>query len=302
MSDRLHDRTEFYKYASYETALRVIQSRSFRWSSPTLFNDPFDHQTGFVLDFDQDHFAELLTASTERLIFGDSVLKAEPCSLNARMILQMRSIRDRLPRDQFMNDMREGSIEVARSMPEKLAELNAQLQDVLCNSRVFCVSETPDNAVMWSHYANEHRGVVLKLRCDDELDNRLLAARKVDYQEKFLSFASAEEYAKHLTGEEPFDLIPLIWRIAYTKHRDWSYEREWRVHIPLLGQQKEEGHSLYPEDPKIFEGLYLGCRMATDAIELICEEAKKHLPNMRLYLSKRSSSAFALSFELLNGV
>lgn len=302
MSDRPHDRSEFYKYATYATTLHVIQSKSFRWSSPKLFNDPFDHQTGLVFDTDPNQFAALLTASTERLIFGNNIPKADPPSLNGQMISKMRSIRNRLPRAEFMKDIHRGSLEIAHSLPEKLAELNTMLQEFLCNSRVFCVSETPDNAVMWSHYAEKHRGVVFKLRCGDDLGNRLLAARKVEYMEKFLSFFSAEEYAKHLTDEEPLDLVPLIWKIAYIKHRDWAYEREWRVHISLLGQQQVEEYSIYEEDPRIFEAIYLGCRMDSENIKIIRRKIEQHLPNTKLFLAKLSPNAFTLTFESLNEI
>ena len=42
----------FYKYTSPDTALAVLRSKTFRYSSPLLFNDPFDFQSGLHLDFD----------------------------------------------------------------------------------------------------------------------------------------------------------------------------------------------------------------------------------------------------------
>lgn len=46
------EKRAFYKYASPETALAVLKSRTFRYSSPLLFNDPFDVQAGLHFDFD----------------------------------------------------------------------------------------------------------------------------------------------------------------------------------------------------------------------------------------------------------
>ena len=63
----------FFKYASRQSALRVIESRSFRWSSPVNFNDPFDHQVGFVMDIDPDRFVALMTNSLERIVFDDVI-------------------------------------------------------------------------------------------------------------------------------------------------------------------------------------------------------------------------------------
>jgi hypothetical protein len=42
----IHTREHLFKYATTATALKVIESHCFRWSAPTKFNDPFDHQQG----------------------------------------------------------------------------------------------------------------------------------------------------------------------------------------------------------------------------------------------------------------
>ena len=41
-SNSRHDRRFFYKYMSAETARIILANRRLRWSSPILFNDPFD--------------------------------------------------------------------------------------------------------------------------------------------------------------------------------------------------------------------------------------------------------------------
>lgn len=39
---RTHNRAYFYKYMPAETAALVLKAGKLRWSSPLLFNDPFD--------------------------------------------------------------------------------------------------------------------------------------------------------------------------------------------------------------------------------------------------------------------
>lgn len=296
MPTRAHDRSHFFKYASFQTAMQVIESKSFRWSSPIKFNDPFDHQAGFVLDFNPDEFAKLFTASIERIIFSDVVPTVAPVSLFAALTLQLRSIRNKLPHEKILRELHEASSDSAAILHESIGQLNADLQEHLCHSRVFCISEQHDNVVMWSHYADRHQGVVFKLRCIDEIDNTLLAARKVSYTDAFLAFPSADQYVKHLTGEQPIDFVPLIWNIVYTKHIDWSYEREWRVHIPLLHEPPGDGYAIYPEDPMVFEAVYLGCRMEDKEVATIVEVIRRHLPATKIFRGKKSSTAFALSF------
>ena len=49
--NRRHDRRFFYKYVAACTARIVLASRKLRWSSPVLFNDPFDNHPD-ALHFD----------------------------------------------------------------------------------------------------------------------------------------------------------------------------------------------------------------------------------------------------------
>jgi len=296
MSVRTHERSHFFKYASLATAKSVIKSKSFRWSAPTKFNDPFDHQTGFVLDVNTNEFARMLTDSIERLIFSDIPASSKHLSLFGALIFRLRSKRDRLPRDQILKRLHGSSLKSAANLNGSIGQLNAAIQEHLCHARVFCVSERPDNVVMWSHYANEHRGVVFKLRCIDEIDNTLLVARKVTYTDKFIAFPSAGNYAMHLTGEQPIDIASLCWEIAFTKHIDWSYEREWRVHRPLLDEPSGDGYTIYPENPRIFEAIYLGCRMEENEAASVIELIKRNLPLTKIYRAERSRTAFALSF------
>jgi len=299
MSIRAHDHSHFFKYASFKTALRIIESKSFRWSSPTKFNDPFDHQAGLVLNFSPESFSQSLTSSIERVIFSDTEPSITPTTLFSALTLKLRQVRHKLPRSEILRDLHKYSAESAAILNDSIGQLNAAIQEQLCHSRVFCVSEKLDNVVMWSHYADQHKGVVFKLRCIDEIDNTLLGARKVQYTDAFLPFPDADAYARHLIGEQPIDFASLAWNIAYTKHIDWGYEEEWRVHMPLLHEPPGDGYSLYPENPRIFEAIYLGCRMEEGDSKRIIDLVHRLLPETEVFVGEKSASSFSLSFSRL---
>ena len=90
--------------------------------------------------------------------------------------------------------------------------------------------------------------------------------------------------------------MAMCWDIAYTKHKDWSYEHEWRVHAPLLYEPAGDGFSLYSEDPRVFEAVYLGCRMKPEDVAEIAERVRQHLPQTNVYKATRSQTEFALAF------
>jgi hypothetical protein len=298
MTGRNHDRSHFFKYASLDTAIRIIESKSFRWGAPTKFNDPFDHQSGFTVKIDRADFAKQLTASAERVVFSDVPLGG-PSGLFPQHLLLLRANRDSIPRKELHDALHEGSLEMASYLEKNIAEkFTPQILGFLCNARVFCVSEVHDNVVMWSHYADEHRGAVFKLRCIDEIDNVLLAARRIRYTHEFSEFPIAD-YARHLTGEEPIDIARICLDLPYVKHTDWSYEREWRVWRPQLTEPAGDGYSLYPENPRVFEAVYLGCRMQDSEVAAISAAIRRHLPNTEIFRAEQSRTAFTLVFRQL---
>ena len=295
MATRLHDRSHFFKYTTYETAKRVIETQKFRWSSPVTFNDPFDHQSSLMLNFTLEEFGERLIEASERLVFSEVVPNITPTDLS-ELMMSVRPEIDRRSREEVVNMIRRGSMACAAELFNGFDSLNTAVQQVLCHSRVFCVSEVNDNVVMWSHYADQHRGVVFKLRCIDDLDNALLAARRVTYSSNFPEFMSADEYARHLSGEQPVDWVPLCKEIAFTKHTDWSYEREWRTHFQMLDIPAGDGHSLFKENPRVFETVYLGCKMEAQQVTEMCDLIRKHLPGTKILQGSKSTQQFALSF------
>ena len=276
--------------------MRVVGSLGFRWSSPEKFNDPFDHQSGFSLSIDPDEFSEILVGSILRIIFADTEPMFKPLTFFSSLICRLRQFRDRMDRSEIEKELRETSAQVSRNLHDHILQLNAAIQESFCNSRIFCVSERRDNVVMWSHYAESHRGVVFKLRCIDEIDNTLLAAKKVEYVTRFIDFVSPGEYAKHLTGECPVDLLQLCWKLPFIKHADWAYEREWRVYWALIDEPAENGYSIYPENPMVFDEIYLGCRMSDDERTRLVGLVKQRLPHVRIFNTEMSRTEFALSF------
>jgi Protein of unknown function (DUF2971) len=77
--------------------------------------------------------------------------------------------------------------------------------------RIYCLSTRPASPLMWSHYADHHRGVCL------EFDARTLdfgSATEVTYSATYPNFRL----------EDDTDLSPF-----YIKSSDWAYEEEYRL-------------------------------------------------------------------------
>jgi len=110
-------------------------------------------------------------------------------------------------------------------LPIMQAEVRHHLRDV----KLICFSQTYENLLMWSHYAGQHTGAVLRLTCIPERDNVWGAAQPVRYQRampRLLDEAGLIRFFSGEVGLEPDHVLDLI---VLTKSADWEYKREWRI-------------------------------------------------------------------------
>jgi hypothetical protein len=292
-----NDRQHFFKYTTAETAKLIVGSRKLRWSTPLLFNDPFDHQSGFAFPFTGEKFSEAFLDASLQVVFGDAPFNPPNQTKYGEILRLLQSNRHRWPRDKFETDLKAATAEMASNFPGLSEELNANLTEQLTRSRVFCLTERGDNLVMWSHYANSHRGVAFKFRRLEYIDHRFLTAQPVQYSDEPVSFPGLQEYIDGLFGLAKHDLLPRVWELAFRKHADWSYEQEWRVHVALLaGEDSGLGYSDDGESPELFEAIYLGCRMDQATAGELVQLIRERLPRTKILQALKRTAGIGLDF------
>ena len=94
---------------------------------------------------------------------------------------------------------------------------------------VICFSKDWSNPVLWSHYADKHRGIALGFEVTDRI------AIPVSY-EKALTKVEIEQLMSGADPSKDFGRMLLA-----TKFDDWRYERECRVFIDLTQHESEGG-------------------------------------------------------------
>jgi hypothetical protein len=292
---RSHDKSHFFKFMSCETVKAVLENSTLRWTRPSEFNDPFDHQVSYRFKFSKDELSAALFEEIERLIYLDEEVVFVAEKLLNKMVILLRSVKEKIPKSELVEKLRTGCIESSENFEGYKQKLNDLLESTLNQSRVLCVAETNENVVMWSHYADSHKGICLRLECVDEVDTSLLVAKPVTYTDEFPSFIGLDDYVKYLTGQDDPMMASLLMNAAYLKHSDWGYENEWRLHRP-----HENEHGLFNdwvEDKSVFGAVYFGCKIdpthASDLMEIIDSK----YPNMEIYQASISSVAFKLEFE-----
>ncbi len=90
------------------------------------------------------------------------------------------------------------------------------IEAMLARRRIYCLTPKPDSTLMWSHYAENHRGVCLEFNVANDLFRR---ACEVIYRKDYPRWAPCDIH------EKPGRVMELI----LTKLSDWLYEEEYRL-------------------------------------------------------------------------
>lgn len=119
------------------------------------------------------------------------------------------------------------------------AAYEADLKNGLNQFGIISLTEDPYNLLMWSHYANEHKGLVLSISCN---------ASTFDFHDQFTNTCGISKttpmkitYSNRRPGHEmPEDTIYEYFEhnfhshFAMIKGNDWIYEKEYRYLLRLM--------------------------------------------------------------------
>lgn len=166
-------------------------------SSPRQFNDPFDCLPQ-VLSPQTDKEKSIGTPD-----FIKKIQKAYPTKSIQEITIALNNGLLKLDPASLSEHFRESAANTVESMG------------------IFCLSQCIDNILMWSHYANNHRGIALRINWNKQYRHQKKPIFKVLYDDErpkisFFGNDDAVEFADALRIKAEF----------------WSYEQEWRVIEP----------------------------------------------------------------------
>jgi hypothetical protein len=233
-------RQVFYKYTKVSVAKTVLATRRLRWSSPLLFNDPFDVTRELRLNFDERGLHAAVVERAAWLIeHGDASTSITHHVFGLLIRLAMTASPE--VRRAMAAELRSGAGAPTPGQAEALREIKELWRAMVPTFRILCLSEVNDATPMWYHYADRYRGVVLEFFAVEDVDSALLMARPVAYEDT-PSIADANAWASCILHEGDARYQDLFKEYLYVKKCEWSYEKEWR--IPAPGRR--------PDDSELF--------------------------------------------------
>jgi hypothetical protein len=294
MNTPLHDKDGFFKYYTADSATLTLKNTSRKWSTPALFNDPFDNQFDLYLEEPSNDLIEKQINQFHEIITSPKPLKADQFGGGMTPWVEyLRQAHLRNPDFKYTEDQmayrREGVIEGMRRAIHITPETNAEIRRIMADTTIFCLSETPDNLLMWSHYAQNHTGAVIKFLSLPEVDSPIILAQPVRYTTQIprRTFANLMDLDK--ARKEVIDIITL------TKSEVWAYEKEWRIITGLWN--KTQSYEVLQFAPEEVGAVYLGCKIAKNNKEEIIEVTSHKYSKAKIFQAEKHDREFALIFR-----
>lgn len=128
----------------------------------------------------------------------------------------VRNVNDPFDCDFSTSALDELEMKIPKDVIESVRKTIIDLKESLAIS---CFSERKDSILMWSHYANKHKGFCA---CYDV--RNILTAEKALFPVWY-----REEKVTPVCNGKHFESNPRIKEILIQKSLDWSYEKEWRI-------------------------------------------------------------------------
>ena len=248
--------THFYKYVTPSTGRAILEKGTLRWATPPTLNDPFDMQFAFQLRVDRD--AVRRAAADKQWDHCQGRLLDKPPNRLGKLIRALPGAFTQQTREQFEATFQAGFDESFAAVSEYLPSLNADIRKMVSRDKIFCVSAVPDNILMWSYYAENHSGVVLRFDSNVH-ESPLSEALEVEYVDHFPSIYDEETLSDILAGYGDLNRDWLLKAVVLTKYRPWAHEAEWRVYS---GRGRiSDAFEYVPFNPQELDGLILGARL-----------------------------------------
>ncbi len=288
----------FFKYMTAEIAKIVLVSHILRWSSPLLFNDPFDVQRDFNLGFEPEELKEPLVNEIMNLVSAKQIpdVSSEPRAERLIKCLRREADTRKIILEELPVLIDKGCQGIKNS--DNYKEMKEQWSKLIPEFRILCLSEECDIMPMWSHYSESHKGAVIELQCLNGLDSPWLAAKPVVYQDSPPILATKQERIKSITGQKALDSKSWKFYEPYvlTKTTAWEYEKEWRI-VSFMRPGESGLYSGYRFHTREIRAVYLGCEISDEDAADIISLLKYDLSHVRAYRAKRLEHERTLSFE-----
>ncbi|MGV8093468.1 MAG: DUF2971 domain-containing protein [Mangrovibacterium sp.] len=159
---------------------------------------------------------------------------------------------------------------------------------VFTDNSIACFSETKDEILMWSHYADHHKGICLEYEAAKLPENVFTLCKPVIYCKKYPKLDFSKFLQPGIKNTTDF-----IDRMILTKSEAWKYEKEWRIVLPGYGNKAVK----FP--PALLTAVYMGCNISSENRNALIDLLIKRPEHTEIYQCEKMKNSFSLKFSLI---
>lgn len=288
-----NDRVHFFKYMNENTAKIVLRNRTLRWSTTSQLNDPFEMQFDIAAQIDKALIKNAALEKLWELYTGDVPIAAK--NAVGAVFEYLRVNVKTLTKNDIFSEFGPAIDEGLAVIEANAGTNTAQIIPMFSKIKILSLTVRPDINLMWAHYANSHKGVVLRLRSIPALDSPYSEAIPVQYSDEVPAFFTETFLINSFCGIETVDPAKLSDSIVYRKTADWAYEQEWRVETGF-GRNKDEPFEDLPFGWNELDGVIFGLS-TTDEDKTAIRDLCKRYPNVEFMQATKVAGTSTLDIE-----
>ena len=255
-----------YKYCAFNVnSLRHLSKGEIYYAAPKSFNDPLDCNPTLFIDTERTCLEELFL---NMLGAAEGPQKAQHLLEDCRYQSTQHGC--------FKTDA-----DVERYYMESLAlELKRLLACGLGMKGVFSLAREWNCPLMWSHYADQHRGICIEY---DVADSAFSNINPVDYNRpRSIKVSDLISWKLNGCSKAKSDVYN-TWLL--TKAPQWGYEQEWRDVVDASGTKPA---------PARISGVYFGLRCDAAVQTVVVKSFSNPQTNVSFYQIVPHEVSFAL--------
>jgi len=298
-----------YKYTSEFAGLKTLLQREIRFTQINALNDPFESHLPVT---------ELITDSTLSNMLDSFVVDDDFFNLVVELTVDQlyskldENFKNRFPKNVFstyvLNQVKLEVLQRGQSLQsfvydmvqnkkqQFIADARNRIPDLLGDEiAILSLSTICDNEVMWSHYADSHRGIAIGFNAEYGFFENII---EVKYQSK----------RPPIDGTQKLSRVEFISTICGIKNEAWAYEQEYRLveSVRALRDTGEKDVRNVPVfvkqfEPSMIHSIIFGCHNTEKTSQSISSElSKADYSHVKLYHSKLDKENRKLTIESFN--
>lgn len=262
---------KLYKYRAFNVnTLSMITELEVFYADPRTFNDPFDCDLKF--EFDRSHPIDEVETIWHMIMSAHRSQKwVERANRN--------HIHMATEHGGHYQDDGDGT-QIYKDL--LLRDIESQLLEDLGSRGVLSLASTWDCPLMWSHYADEHRGLCIEYATKDHRCDRL---GPVDYNaSRNISLEDIVNWKLHGSVAARTKIVDAYF---FAKQRQWKYEKEWR--------DISQSEGMRPQPFKRITAIHFGYRCPKPVVAAVMGVLDHHGDAIKYYGMDTTTDGFGLN-------